>query len=247
MFGAMTRRVPFFNPELERLFEASFDETLREDVDGYLKREGMSASRFGRKVLGDPGFVQFRLAKGRRVKLHTADRIRVFMGETPFALLFGLEIEAFMASTGVKPWSLGDQAVGQPAFVARLRRGASPYLTTVDRVREWMRTRVRPAQRREIVAAVGEAIALRAANSASGAPLRELGNGASMEAHPDLMKTEEAAAFLGLSERTLERYRINGKGPRFLKIGRWVRYLKSDLVDWLDGCGRISTSDDGSE
>ena len=64
MFGAMTRRNPFCDPEIERLCEASFDETLRRSVGDYLEREGMSASRFGRTVLGDPGFVQNRLMKG---------------------------------------------------------------------------------------------------------------------------------------------------------------------------------------
>ena len=245
MFGAMTRRIPFLDPELERLLEASFEETLRRAVEGYLKFNGMSATRFGRTVLGDPGFVQNRLTNGRGVKLHTADRIRAFMGETPFGPLLGLEVEAFMACTGMKPWSLGDQAVGQPAFVARLRRGASPYLTTVDRVREWMRNGVRPAQRREMAAAVGEAMALRAsagpASSAPGALQQE----ASMTEQPKLLNTREAAEFLGLSHRTLERYRISGEGPRYLKIGRWVRYTESDLLDWLDRRGRNSTSDDG--
>ena len=148
MFGAMTRRNPFCDPQFERLFEASFDETLRRSVGAYLKREGISASRFGRTVLGDPGFVKNGLMKGRPVKLHTADRIRDFMHETPFGPLFGFEIEAFISLTGLKPWSLGEQSVSQPEFVARLRRGASPYLTTLDRVRGWMRTHVRPAERR---------------------------------------------------------------------------------------------------
>ncbi len=86
MFGAMTRSIPFFDPELERLFDASFDETLRLSVDDYLRREGMSPSRFGRTVLGNAAFVCNRLTNGRGVKLHTADRIRAFMGETPFAV-----------------------------------------------------------------------------------------------------------------------------------------------------------------
>ncbi len=247
MFGGMTRRNPFCDPEFERLFEASFDETLRRSVAAYLKREGISASRFGRTVLGDPGFVKTGLMKGRPVKLHTADRIRDFMHETPFGPLFGFEIEAFISLTGLKPWSLGEQSVNQPEFVARLRRGASPYLTTLDRVRGWMRTHVRPAERRAIVAAVVEAMALRAAAAPARTPMPVWHGGGPMKDHPKFMNTEEAAAFLELSHRTLERYRITGEGPRFLKIGRWVRYLKSDLVDWLESRGRISTSDDGSD
>ena len=61
-----------------------------------------------------------------------------------------------------------------------------------------------------------------------------------------LLTTDEAAEVLGLSPQTLVRYRITGEGPRFRKIGRWVRYVPSDLDEWLDGCTRESTSDDGS-
>ena len=67
-----------------------------------------------------------------------------------------------------------------------------------------------------------------------------------MNGHPILLNTEKAAAWLGLSPRTLECYRIRGEGPRFKKIGRWVRYVESDLAAWLVECTRVSTSDDGS-
>ena len=45
-----------------------------------------------------------------------------------------------------------------------------------------------------------------------------------MKNQPELLTTREAAERLGLSPRTLERYRVTGEGPRFRKIGRWVRY-----------------------
>ncbi len=66
-----------------------------------------------------------------------------------------------------------------------------------------------------------------------------------MSNEPRLLTTEEAAAWLGLSPRTLERYRVTGEGPKFRKIGRWVRYTVADLNAWLEGCTRTSTSDDG--
>lgn len=37
-----------------------------------------------------------------------------------------------------------------------------------------------------------------------------------------LLNQREAAAFLRLSERTLERFRLTGDGPRFAKAGRRV-------------------------
>ena len=63
----------------------------------------------------------------------------------------------------------------------------------------------------------------------------------------DLLTTEEAARYLRLSPRTLERYRVTGEGPRFLKIGRRVLYRQSDLDEWLKNKSRRSTSDPGPD
>ncbi|MCW6532511.1 helix-turn-helix domain-containing protein [Sphingomonas sp. MMSM20] len=46
------------------------------------------------------------------------------------------------------------------------------------------------------------------------------------------LSNEEAAAFLRLSPRTLEKYRVIGGGPRFRKFGRRVFYAGADLVAW---------------
>ncbi len=48
------------------------------------------------------------------------------------------------------------------------------------------------------------------------------------------LKTAEAAEFLRLSARTLEKHRILGTGPRFRKLGRTVRYTVADLEAWAD-------------
>ena len=246
MFGVMRPQNPTIDPALQRLFDVSFDDALRESVMGYLRREGMSRTRFGRTVLGDPRFVDKRLNGGGSVKLDTADRIRDFIGAMPFRPVLCWEVEAFLVLTGSKPWAVGYQSVCQPSFVDRLRAGASPYLSTVDRVRGWMRTQVRAAERHDILAAVSEAISCPAGAEPGLPPDFGLQGVASMNGHPILLNTEKAAAWLGLSPRTLECYRIRGEGPRFKKIGRWVRYVESDLAAWLVECTRVSTSDDGS-
>ena len=46
------------------------------------------------------------------------------------------------------------------------------------------------------------------------------------------LDTREAAAWLGLSPKTLERYRVSDEGPDFQRIGARVRYLLEDLEAW---------------
>ena len=60
-----------------------------------------------------------------------------------------------------------------------------------------------------------------------------------------LLTTDEAAAYLRLSPRTLERYRVTGEGPAYVKLGRRVFYEEQALDDWLDLGRRRSTSDPG--
>lgn len=38
------------------------------------------------------------------------------------------------------------------------------------------------------------------------------------------ISTKEAARLLGISHRTLEKWRLEQKGPAFLRLGRLVRY-----------------------
>ena len=46
------------------------------------------------------------------------------------------------------------------------------------------------------------------------------------------LRTQEAARFIGLSFRTLEKYRIYGTGPKYSKIGGRIIYAVSDLREW---------------
>ena len=59
-----------------------------------------------------------------------------------------------------------------------------------------------------------------------------------------LLTEREAAAYLKLSPRTLERMRGDGLGPRFRKIGgRRVVYAELDLQAYLDSRSFQSTSE----
>lgn len=50
---------------------------------------------------------------------------------------------------------------------------------------------------------------------------------------PALLTPKDAAAFLQMSEKTLKKWRSNGTGPKFRRLGhRSVRYLQADLTNW---------------
>jgi predicted DNA-binding transcriptional regulator AlpA len=61
-----------------------------------------------------------------------------------------------------------------------------------------------------------------------------------------LLAEAEAARILGLSVKTLRRWRWAGQGPSFRKLGRAVRYASSDLEAYIADARRTSTSDPGS-
>ena len=56
---------------------------------------------------------------------------------------------------------------------------------------------------------------------------------------------EAIAKYLGLSERMLERLRLEGRGPVYRKFGRRVLYEGRDVLAWADAHRRTSTSDSG--
>lgn len=62
-------------------------------------------------------------------------------------------------------------------------------------------------------------------------------------ASPRYLRTDEAGHLLGLSGRTLEKYRSCGTGPVYRKIGGLVVYTAADLHAWADAGLRNSTSD----
>ena len=59
------------------------------------------------------------------------------------------------------------------------------------------------------------------------------------------LTNNEAATFLRLSPRTLEKNRVIGGGPRFHKFGRRVLYAISDLEAWAGERSHEMTSDPG--
>jgi excisionase family DNA binding protein len=62
---------------------------------------------------------------------------------------------------------------------------------------------------------------------------------------PVVLPASEAARALSLSQSTLAKLRLSGKGPAYCKLGRRVVYRRADLEAWLEKNRRRSTSDSG--
>lgn len=59
-----------------------------------------------------------------------------------------------------------------------------------------------------------------------------------------LLTQRDAARLLRFSERTLERLRLTGNGPRYVKATRRVLYRECDLEAWV--ASRLTTSTSSS-
>ncbi len=58
-----------------------------------------------------------------------------------------------------------------------------------------------------------------------------------------ILRTPEAAAYVGLSISTLEKKRLTGGGPPFIRLGgRAVGYDIRDLDAWLDAQRELAQS-----
>ena len=55
------------------------------------------------------------------------------------------------------------------------------------------------------------------------------------------MKTDSAAAYIGVAPQTLAMWRCQGVGPRFIKRGR-VFYYKEDLDEWIGQATRVTST-----
>lgn len=60
-----------------------------------------------------------------------------------------------------------------------------------------------------------------------------------------MLSAAEAAAYMGRKESTLARDRMLLRGPRYCKLGRTVRYRRSDLDAWIDA--RVVHTNDNTE
>ena len=151
------------------------------------------------------------------------------------------EVEAFLAVSGTKLSILGEEAVGNPSFVGRLRRGASPRLATLGRVRAWMAANATEDELRAVRERLKDIPDPFDGKWDAGEDPPVAGEDPGAVQGLD---TREAAAWLGLSPKTLERYRVSGEGPDFQKFGARVRYPIEDLEEWASARRWTSTAEE---
>ena len=60
-----------------------------------------------------------------------------------------------------------------------------------------------------------------------------------------LLTEQEAASLLHVTIKAVQGWRYRGGGPRFVKVGRCVRYRLEDLQAFVLAALRTSTSDPG--
>lgn len=60
---------------------------------------------------------------------------------------------------------------------------------------------------------------------------------------PRYLTTKEAARYIALSPRTLEKYRRTGEGPLFRRFGGRVVYALDDIEAWANKAVRRSISE----
>ncbi|MDD3183315.1 MAG: helix-turn-helix domain-containing protein [Alphaproteobacteria bacterium] len=60
------------------------------------------------------------------------------------------------------------------------------------------------------------------------------------------LTTKQAAHYLGLSFRTLEKMRETARGPRFRRHGRYVRYHIYDITKWSEEHRYLAISDESN-
>ena len=218
--------------------EVTLEERLWRAITAWCWRRGVSERRFGADALGDRGFAS-RQARGRSVLLPTADRVLAFIGYPPLGPAFRLELDTYLAVSGTKLSILGELALGDPSFVGRFRRGSTPHLATVDRVRAWTAANASAEEVRAIRALLAEvAPALH--------PLARPG-AEGMNGHAeDSLNEREAAARLGISPGVLGSCRARGAGPHFRRIGNRLRYLPADIDAWARAQRWTSISEESS-
>ena len=62
-----------------------------------------------------------------------------------------------------------------------------------------------------------------------------------------ILSEKQAAERLNRSHRTMQRWRLVGTGPEYVKLGRSIGYTESDLEKFIAAAKRVSTSESAED
>ena len=226
---------------------AMLDDLVGQAVEAYPSRSQLSNRKLGAFAVGDSSMAP-RLMAGGSIRLDKADQLLCDMGQAPIGPGFVSEVEAFQSDTGIGDSKFGSDAAGDPLFPRKLGSGASPLLSTVEQVQAWMRAN-RSAFEPESCAQAKEDGEQLLPDFSSDGDHREEPAEALTDPPPTddvrprgttvyakngpqvILTTRETAALLTLSPSILQRNRVRGGGPRYLRIGGSVRNARVDLLE----------------
>src|SRR5690242_19298497 len=57
---------------------------------------------------------------------------------------------------------------------------------------------------------------------------------------PEMLTAQQVASYFDMSVACVRKWRVRRKGPKFVKIGRSIRYKRGDVESWLDSCSGLS-------
>ena len=63
-----------------------------------------------------------------------------------------------------------------------------------------------------------------------------------LSAQAAYLDTKQVSELMGISTVTLERWRVDGAGPPYVKLGRLVKYRRADLDEFMER-HTVGTSD----
>ena len=150
---------------------------------------------------------------------------------------FNTRLNTFLGSTGLRPTTLGMQAVGDPSLLRQIERGRSPSLRTADLILAFMAAyeqdsggaRASPGR----LAGPGPATRGRKANRSramSEQPIEQRTN-------PPIrfLRISAVEALTGLLRTTIYDWSAQGRFPRAVRLSeRAVRWIESEVEEWMD-------------
>ena len=155
---------------------------------------------------------------------------------------FNTRLNAFLGSTGLRPTTLGMQALGDPSLLRQIERGRSPSLRTADRILAFMADyeqdtggpRAPPRGRlagREPATRGEERGDEDRSRAMSEQPIEQRTN-------PPIrfLRSSAVEALTGLSRTTIYDWSAQGRFPRAVRLSsaRAVRWIESEVEEWMD-------------